>query len=253
MDNNKVEDDDVNSVGGGDSDSDSDVKNEYYKRTPMQKQAGEVGVPPKKELEEGEVDEDDESIESKSVNSEYDSQAESDGDGDGDGDGEETDGEANAGEEGVLKKPAFLNTMNDSDSDAETDDEEEPDDHYLQKFDESVQKNVIAEFHPELQMHNNDEIEIMSRVVRNENGIIIDPFHKTVPFITRYEKARVLGERAKQIEAGAPLFVDVEPTLIDGYLIALKEYDAKKIPFIIKRPLPSGGCEYWKLTDLEYL
>lgn len=249
--NNKVEydDDDVNSVGGGDSDV--DVENEYYKRTPMQKQAGGVGVPPKKELEEGEDDEDDESIESKSVNSEYDSQAESDGD--GDGDGEETDGEANAGEEGVLKKPAFLNTMNDSDSDAETDDEEEPDDHYLQKFDESVQKNVIAEFHPELQMHNNDEIEIMSRVVRNENGIIIDPFHKSVPFITRYEKARVLGERAKQIEAGAPLFVDVEPTLIDGYLIALKEYDAKKIPFIIKRPLPSGGCEYWKLTDLEYL
>jgi len=206
--------------------------------------------PPKKNMEEGEVeavdddedDADDGSIESKSVNSEYDSQAESDGEGD---DEVET-------EEGVLKKPAFLNTINDSDSDAGSDDDE-VDDHYLQKFDESVQKNVIAEFHPELQMHNNDEIEIMSRVVRNEHGTIIDPFHKTVPFITRYEKARIIGERAKQIDAGAPLFIDVEPTLIDGYMIALKEYEAKKIPFIVKRPLPSGGCEYWKLADLEYI
>lgn len=204
---------------------------------------------PKKNVEEGEVVDDDEadeaddaSIESKSVNSEYDSQAESDGE--GDDEVEE--------EEGVLKKPAFLNTINDSDSDAGSDDDE-VDDHYLQKFDESVQKNVIAEFHPELQMHNNDEIEIMSRVVRNEHGTIIDPFHKTVPFITRYEKARIIGERAKQIEAGAPLFIDVEPTLIDGYLIALKEYEAKKIPFIVKRPIPSGGCEYWKLADLEYI
>ena len=241
--NNEKDDADENYATDSDSDNGSVDNNLHQKKQ-------EGGAPPKKKVEEGEVDddeddaEDDGSIETKSVNSEYDSQAESEG--------EETDGEE-TGEEGVLKKPAFLNTMNDSDSDADNDDEEDTDDHYLQKFDESVQKNVIAEFHPELQMHNNDEIEIMSRVVRNEKGIIIDPFHKTVPFITRYEKARILGERAKQIDAGAPLFVDVEQTLIDGYLIALKEYDAKKIPFIIKRPLPSGGCEYWKLEDLEYL
>ena len=93
----------------------------------------------------------------------------------------------------------------------------------------------------------------MSRVVRDENGNIIDPLHKTLPFITRYEKARILGERAKQINSGAKPFIELEPNVIDGYVIALKEFDAKNIPFIVKRPLPNGGCEYWKLKDLEIL
>ena len=77
--------------------------------------------------------------------------------------------------------------------------------------------------------------------------------HKTLPFITKYERARVLGERAKQINAGAKPFVDIAAEVIDGYLIALAEFEQKKIPFIVKRPLPNGGCEYWKLRDLEIL
>jgi hypothetical protein len=41
--------------------------------------------------------------------------------------------------------------------------------------------------------------------------------------------------------------------MIDGYLIALKEFEQKKIPFILRRPLPNGGCEYWRLSDLEMI
>ena len=93
----------------------------------------------------------------------------------------------------------------------------------------------------------------MTTVVRNEDGIIIDPLHKTLPFITRYEKARIIGERAKQLNSGASPMIDVEPSVLDGYLIALKEFEEKQIPFIVKRPLPNGGCEYWKLSDLEIL
>jgi len=133
------------------------------------------------------------------------------------------------------------------------DEEEDEDEFYLQKFDENTQKKIISDFHPELQSHNYDEIDILSRVVRDENGNIIDPLHKTLPFITRYEKARILGERAKQINSGAKPFVDLEPNVIDGYVIALKEFEAKKIPFIVKRPLPNGGVEYWKFEDLEVL
>jgi DNA-directed RNA polymerase I, II, and III subunit RPABC2 len=102
-------------------------------------------------------------------------------------------------------------------------------------------------------VHNYDEIDVLSRVVRNEEGIIIDPLHRTLPFITKYEKARVLGERAKQIDSGAKPFVSVDPDVIDGYLIALKEYEAKKIPFILKRPFPNGKVEYWRFSDLEIL
>ena len=38
-----------------------------------------------------------------------------------------------------------------------------------------------------------------------------------------------------------------------AHLIALKEFNEKKIPFIIKRPMPNGGCEYWKFEDLEII
>jgi len=137
-----------------------------------------------------------------------------------------------------------------SDSDADSDDDSD-DDNYLQKFDENIQRDVIQEYHPEMILHNYQEVEAMVKTTRDENGIIIDPLHRTNPFITRYEYARVLGERAKQINAGAKPFVKLEEGLIDGYLIALQEYREKKIPFIIKRPLPNGGCEYWSLKDLE--
>jgi len=139
--------------------------------------------------------------------------------------------------------------FSDTDDDADEDNYED----YLQKFDEHTRKDIISEFHPEMQSHNYDEIVNMSVIVRDANGTPIDPLHKTLPMLTRYEKARILGERAKQLNAGAKPFVEVDETIVDGYLIALKELEEKKIPFIVKRPLPNGGCEYWKLIDLEVL
>lgn len=153
------------------------------------------------------------------------------------------------GKSDTVIKPHFPD-MEDMDNDEEDEDEDE---NYLQKFEENLQKNIISEFHPELQSHNSDEIDILTRIVKDKNGIIIDPLHKTLPFITRYERARILGERAKQLNAGAKPFVDVDESVIDGYLIALKEFEQKKIPFIVKRPLPNGGCEYWKFKDLEII
>ena len=41
--------------------------------------------------------------------------------------------------------------------------------------------------------------------------------------------------------------------MIDGYTIALQELKEGKIPFIIRRPLPNGASEYWKINDLERL
>ena len=93
----------------------------------------------------------------------------------------------------------------------------------------------------------------MATIIKDSNGNIIDPLHKTLPFITKYEKARILGERAKQISAGANPLINIDDTILDSYIIAVKEFEEKAIPFIIKRPLPSGGCEYWKLEDLEIL
>ena len=139
------------------------------------------------------------------------------------------------------------------DYDSEPDDDTDDDENYLQKFDESLHTQVIADYHPEMKSHNYDEITNMTKVTRNESGAIIDPLHKSVPFITRYEKAKLIGERAAQLGAGAKPLVEVDDNIIDDYVIALKEFNEKKIPFIIKRPMPNGGCEYWRMEDLEIL
>lgn len=137
-------------------------------------------------------------------------------------------------------------------SDDESEDEE-PDKNHLQKFTDTLKRNVITEHHPELIVQNYHEVEEMCVVLRDENGVINDPRHRTVPFITKYERAKILGERAKQINAGATPFVEVNQEIIDGYLIALAEFEQKKIPMIIRRPLPNNQSEYWRLEDLEIL
>jgi DNA-directed RNA polymerases I, II, and III subunit RPABC2 len=135
----------------------------------------------------------------------------------------------------------------------EEDDDSDLEEDYLQKIDSSMQTDIVSSHHPELLQHKTEEIETLSKVVRNEENMIVDPFHKTVPFLTKYEKARILGERAKLLNAGGKPFVNVDPSILDGYLIAEKELNEKKLPFIIKRPITNGACEYWKVEDLEIL
>jgi len=141
--------------------------------------------------------------------------------------------------------------------DDEDDDEEEEDDadevNYLQKFDNKMRDNFILEHHPEARTHNYEEVKALTRVSRDGRGIIIDPLHKTIPFLTKYEMTRVIGQRAKQLDSGAKAFVKVPLNVLDGYLIALLELEQKKLPFIIKRPFPNGGVEYWNVSDLELL
>lgn len=133
----------------------------------------------------------------------------------------------------------------------DSDDDEDVDELYLQKFDKEVNKNYIADFHPECVMNNYEEVLALSQVVRDKSGNVVDELHKTSPFLTKYEKARILGQRAKQINSGAKAFVKVPPNVIDGYIVAEIELKEKRIPFIIRRPTPGGGCEYWNLRDLE--
>jgi DNA-directed RNA polymerase I, II, and III subunit RPABC2 len=135
--------------------------------------------------------------------------------------------------------------------DDEDDDDDETGELYLKKFDKEINDNYLLNFHPECALHNYDEVLAFSKVIRDKFGIIVDDLHKTVPFITKYERARVLGQRAKQINSGATIFVKVPENVLDGYLIAELELIEKRIPFIIRRPLPNGGSEYWSIKDLE--
>ena len=136
----------------------------------------------------------------------------------------------------------------DDDEDADRDSSE-----YFQKLASTVSESYIETYHPETMSHNYDEIQTLSRVVRNSAGVIVDDLHRTIPIMTKYEKTRVLGQRTKQLNEGAPAFIKIDSTVIDGYLIAVKELEQKNTPFIIRRPLPNGGSEYWRIQDLEIL
>ena len=139
-------------------------------------------------------------------------------------------------------------------ADGESDDEEDDDEDdllYLQKFNAEVNKNYLANAHPECVANNYDEIVVLTKVIRDGQNNIIDPLHRTLPYLTKYERTRVLGQRAKQINSGSTVFVKVPENMIDGHLIAEIELVQKRIPFILRRPIPGGGCEYWNLKDLE--
>lgn len=79
--------------------------------------------------------------------------------------------------------------------------------------------------------------------------------YKTTNTITKYEKARIIGTRAQEIADGAPTFVD-PGDLTDPIEIARLEYQMKKIPILIGRPLPSKNrkkpvIEYRRVNDLQ--
>ena len=137
--------------------------------------------------------------------------------------------------------------------DGENDEDDEDDENYLQKFDSEVTKNYILDYHPECLIANYDEILVLSKISRDEFGNIVDAFHKTLPFLTKYEKTRIIGQRAKQINSGAQPFIKLPESIIDGSIIAELELIQKRIPFIIRRPLPNGTSEYWNVKDLEVI
>jgi DNA-directed RNA polymerase subunit K/omega len=143
--------------------------------------------------------------------------------------------------------------VGDSDGSENEEDDSDDDTNYLRKFENDMRENYVASCHQEMMHLNNAEVSALARVVRNTDGAIVDVMHKTMPFMTKYEKTRILGQRAKQLNQGAQPMIPVDKKIIDGYLIAQLELQQKALPFIIRRPLPGGKSEYWRLADLELI
>ncbi|GMF15836.1 unnamed protein product [Phytophthora lilii] len=91
----------------------------------------------------------------------------------------------------------------------------------------------------------------------NEEKVqVLDESHKqpnahriTTRYMTKYERARVLGTRALQISMNAPVMVDIEGET-DPLKIAMKELRERKIPIIIRRYLPDNSFEDWSIDEL---
>jgi DNA-directed RNA polymerase subunit K/omega len=84
----------------------------------------------------------------------------------------------------------------------------------------------------------------------NQNLLNLDQ-RITMPYLTKYEKARILGARALQISMGAPVLIRLEGET-DALDIAAKELLKRKLPISIRRYLPSGNFEDWSLDELIF-
>tara|TARA_Y100000741_G_scaffold252847_1_gene194563 strand:+ start:1148 stop:1447 length:300 start_codon:yes stop_codon:yes gene_type:complete len=73
------------------------------------------------------------------------------------------------------------------------------------------------------------------------------------PFLSKYEKTKIIGLAAQQIESGREPNIVIPKSLIEPIDIAEYELKNKKTPFIIKRKLPNNVFEYWTLDQLHII
>ena len=72
----------------------------------------------------------------------------------------------------------------------------------------------------------------------------------TMPYMTKFEKAKLLGVRAEMIASGDKPLVEIKGKVNNAYDIALMELKQKKIPLIVRRYLPNGKVEDWRVEEL---
>ncbi len=184
-------------------------------------------------------------------------EVEEDGDGDGDEDDLELEDDDDEEDEGTTNIPennnSNKNIISDELIDSELDEDDEDEDSLVLRFNDQFRKNYIENCHPELNHKTYHDMYELSKITKNERNVITDSRHQTIPILTKYEKAKIIGLRVTQLNNGAKPFISLKTPIIDNSLIAEKELKEKKIPFIIMRPIPNAEPEYWKLEDLEYI
>lgn len=133
-----------------------------------------------------------------------------------------------------------------------------------EEFEEDIVEEETSEMKPELkrlyQQHPECNLDYREQVLPKiplqiipPNNTQIDPYHRTYPFLTNYEKTKMIGLRANQLSKGSLPYIAVPSHITDVRDIARMELEQKRLPFIIKRPLPNGSFEYWRLSDLMIL
>ena len=100
----------------------------------------------------------------------------------------------------------------------------------------------------------NMEIEEENKIKEKSKKYNLKPINEreTSRFLTKFERAKILGERAIQISNGAKVMVEVDEGVWDPMIIAEKELREKKIEYIVRRYLPDGRYEDWDLNELIF-
>lgn len=141
--------------------------------------------------------------------------------------------------------------------------EEEWDEEY-NETEELEEQQEASDIKPELkrlyQQHPECSLDYIEQIIPKlplqiipPGGDKADTNHRTYPFLTNYEKTKIIGLRANQLSKGSVPFISVPKHITDVRDIARLELEQKRLPYIIKRPLPNGDFEYWRLADLLIL
>lgn len=215
-------DEDIPKPGiAGDDDDDGDVGSEAGSEADVGSEVGD-----EEDGDEGEEEEEDEA---------------DTGDGDGNDD---DDDEADDEDKPVLPKPkpsskkasgAAAAGAAGADLPLAGDDDEEEE---LELMDE----DYIERVHPEAILPDSREL----RAILADKSIV----RRSRPILSKYEATSIVSMRAKQIINGSAPLVDTDET--DPIEIARKELRTKLVPVIVRRVMPDGVSEYWRLSELTY-
>jgi DNA-directed RNA polymerase I, II, and III subunit RPABC2 len=77
-----------------------------------------------------------------------------------------------------------------------------------------------------------------------------DPNHRSQPWLSQYERTKILGFRANQLAQGAIPYITPPAHIVNTIDIARLELKERRLPFIISRVMPDGNYEFWRLSDL---
>jgi DNA-directed RNA polymerase I, II, and III subunit RPABC2 len=151
--------------------------------------------------------------------------------------------------------------MADEGDDGEYEDVVEMEEEFLEtELPEDIASEVAPELKKLYQQHPECLLDYVEQVapkislqVVPPGGSKVDVHHRTYPFLTVYERTKIIGLRANQISKGSVPFIAVPSHVTDVREIARMELEQKRIPYLVKRPLPNGTFEYWRLSDLLLL
>ncbi|XP_022724862.1 DNA-directed RNA polymerases II and V subunit 6B-like [Durio zibethinus] len=117
--------------------------------------------------------------------------------------------------------------------------------------DEPPEPEIEEGAEEDLDNNNNDDVplEPIETEEKEDQDAKNKTTRKTSKYMTKYERARILGTRALQISMNAPVMVELEGET-DPLEIAMKELRERKIPFTIRRYLPDGSYEDWGVDEL---
>lgn len=132
----------------------------------------------------------------------------------------------------------------DNEQDIDYDQGDDADGSCLYKF---AKKNITES---ETESEEDDQVYEDDVETKNVEELVDKENRETKPILTKYERVRILGDRAKQLSLGAkPMLLNVEN--MNPKDLAKLELERGVIPFILEKVLPDGKKERWKINELK--